>query len=292
MSLVVPPIEARRLSDAKGREHFGFADGISQPILQGSTDAQRFPESPHVTALGEFVFGYRDEHGATSGPADGAAAFARNGTYLVARQIEQHVGEFHAFCERATLSNGAPDPEAASRLEAKIIGRLPDGTPLVPNGDRRDNDFGFAEDPFGYGCPVGAHVRRANPRGSLGNQNVPHEPDNAHRILRRARSYGSSYHPGVLDSGRGLLFLALNADIERQFEFIQQNWINSPSFNGIDGERDPLVGGDVVPHQTFTIPGVPAPCRIHNVPRFVNVVGGQYFFLPGKQALLSLAGGS
>jgi Dyp-type peroxidase family len=284
--------ETLSLEEAQGREHFGFTDGISQPILAGTPDAERFPTSPHVTALGEFVFGYADQLGrrAEAPGLGGCAGFGRNGSYLVFAQYEQHVKDFWDFMDETASAQGAADPDAAERLASKIVGRMPDGTPLVPYVNHKDNDFDFTEDPFGYGCPLGSHVRRSNPRHG------PSEgPPNRHRILRRGRSYGPRLERGEeTDVPRGLFFMCLNADIERQFEFIQQNWTNNPAFAGLSHERDPLVGDRAacpVRPAVFTIPGLPAPARIDGLPRFVTARGAEYFFLPGLEGLRSLAKG-
>jgi Dyp-type peroxidase family len=274
-------------------------DGISQPILQGSRDAERYPESVHLTALGEIVCGYRNADGEESAaPAlKGCTDFGRNGTYLVLRQLAQHVSEFWRFVYRASNASGANAKETAEALAAKVVGRWPDGTPLPPYTSRDDNEFGFAEDPHGYGCPLGSHIRRANPRDAFINTNLPAANPltlNRHRVLRRGRSYGAKADdPLHATGGRGLFFMALNSDIERQFEFIQQNWINNPAFSGLRDERDPLVGdhdaGGGCPG--FTIPALPAPARVVGLRRFVTVKGGQYFFLPGFKALNYLAKG-
>jgi Dyp-type peroxidase family len=297
--------DALSFSTTGGREHFGFKDGISQPILQGSADAERFPESIHVTALGEFVIGYPNAAGVSIGREDGAKrsiplpavgdcpGFGRNGTYLVLRQLQQHVEAFWAEMTERTMVKGRRDADAERRLAEKIVGRSVDGTPLVPYANVDDNEFVYAEDPYGYGCPLGAHVRRANPRDSFENNNLPFEPTNDHRILRRGRSYiYQDEHTGALE--RGLLFLCLNADIERQFEFIQQNWINNTSFLGLADENDPLIGNRPPAARgagsTFTLGGLPAPVCVADLPRFVTVRGGGYFFLPGLAALGYLSG--
>jgi len=291
----VHSMKASPCSRMKGLEHFGFKDGISQPILAGSSDSERFPESIHVTALGEIVLGYPDESGRALGQTDadgrmadlpsvtGQPAFGLNGTYLVMRQLAQDVDGFWKWIRNTSGAAGNDDPRA-QQLAAKLIGRWPDGTPLAPYANRDDNEFMFAEDPYGYGCPLGAHVRRANPRSDLDDKHLPVRLRNDHRILRRGRSYG----PGK-DGARGLLFIALNADIERQFEFIQQTWINNTSFTGLDDEIDPLVGyqGDQS-RATYTIPSLPVRHCVRDLPRFVTVRGGQYFFLPGIQALKGL----
>jgi hypothetical protein len=91
---------------------------------------------------------------------------------------------------------------------------------------------------------------------------------------------------------RGLLFIGLNSDFERQFEFINQNWVNNAAFAGLAFERDPLVGErqDVRPGGTLCVPGLPARIRIDGLRPFITVRGGEYFFLPGMAALKTLGG--
>jgi Dyp-type peroxidase family len=280
------PLYARSLADAQGHEHFGFADGISQPILRGTLDAERFPDSTHLTELGEVVLGYPDAlNNIAKIPslANHPDKFGVNGTYLVFRQLFQDVPVFKAFTAAAAGTRGQLDSAPAIELASKIIGRQPDGTPLVPYVNVEDNEFSFAHDPYGNGCPIGAHLRRANPRDSISTDLA----QNRHRVLRRARSYGRKD-----DEEKGLLFLCLNSDFERQFEFIHQNWINDPGFAGLSDELDPLVGAHAARDRggVFTIPGLPAPTRVRDVPQFVLVRGGGYFFLPGIRALRYLAG--
>jgi Dyp-type peroxidase family len=275
--LLQPPLDKR--------EHFGFVDGKSQPILKGTADAERYPDSIHVTPLGEFVFGYPDGANAiASGPRlDGCPGFGDNGTYLVFRQLQQHVAEFWNFVYGSTRAPHRDDD--AEELASKIVGRRRDGRPLVPSDRHDDNEFDFRDDPDGFACPIGAHIRRANPRRSLDGPSLPHDAANRHRLLRRGRPYGEPPADRRTDDGRdrGLLFLALNNDFERQFEFIHENWVNSWGFSSLERERDPLVGLNV--SRRFTIPGSPARARFAGLRRFVTVRGGEYFFLPGMAAL-------
>ena len=84
------------------------------------------------------------------------------------------------------------------------------------------------------------------------------------------------------------MFIAINASLPRQFEFLQQSWLNNPKFNGLYDERDPLSSanpGD----GTLTIPAKPVRERLHGLPSFVTVRGGAYFFLPSIRALEFLA---
>jgi Dyp-type peroxidase family len=299
LARVRPPSEAMQdvhtlqktlsLRVANKHEHFGFMDGISQPILEGSPDAERFPGSTHLTALGEFVFGYGDQAGepAVPPPLGICDRFGENGSYLVLSQYEQHVVEFWQFMNEVAQARGRSSADTAEQLASKIVGRCPDGAPLVPYANRDDNEFDFTEDPFGYGCPLGSHIRRSNPR------DASEERANRHRILRRGRSYGPRVDKGQRTAEtRGLFFMCLNADLERQFEFIQQNWTNNPAFAGLSGEIDPLIGNSAAcaGHKgVFTIPSLPVPTRIGGVRPFVTVKGGQYFFLPGITGLTALA---
>jgi Dyp-type peroxidase family len=231
---------------------------------------------------------------ARQGSSSGWRDLGRNGSYLVFRQLSQDVARFWNFVDTVARANGAGDPDARVRLAAKMVGRWPSGAPLVKSPDRddpslkRDNNFSYAaSDPHGFACPIGAHIRRCNPRDSLGDDpDMARAAANRHRLLRRGRLYGDRIADPLVDDGqeRGLHFICLNADIERQFEFVQQTWINNPMFGGVNGEVDPLMGTQDG-RGTYTIPEDPLRTRIHGVPRFVHVKGGAYFFLPGMAAL-------
>jgi deferrochelatase/peroxidase EfeB len=181
-----------------------------------------------------------------------------------------------------------------------MIGRWKSGASLVsaPDADpgtTAGNDFGYHDDdPDGLRCPVGAHVRRANPRD--GRDDDPARTLRStknHRILRRGRPYGpplpEGADPGPDDPERGLVFMCLNTDIERQFEFVQHTWLNNPVFAGLEGEVDPVVGPQPVGGGRFTVPQDPVRHRAEGLPRFVTTRGGAYLFLPSVRALTYLA---
>ena len=173
------------------------------------------------------------------------------------------------------------DPAGAEKLAAALVGRTRAGDPLVPieqaaipgigssPKEVRQNRFTYDQDPAGVGCPFGAHMRRANPR----NADYPGRPTalarlitllgfgprgfrddlmssvRFHRILRRGREYGPGLSPEDAlapaptdEPERGLHFICLNANISRQFEFLQNAWIMSTKFSGLTGESDPLIG--------------------------------------------------
>ena len=297
-------------------EHFGFRDGISQPVVDGM--GREGPASQTIRP-GEFVLGYSNEYGlitdrplvkAPDDPAEilprdsgrsGAKDFGRNGSYLVIRTIEQDVSKFWRSLDELS----SHDPDARLRIAAKMVGRWPGGAPLALSPDHDDpalssmNDFGYhREDIDGLRCPVGAHVRRANPRDSL-DPNPGSEGsislNKRHRMLRRGRAYGprlsieEALRAEQPDEERGLHFACLVGNIARQFEFIQHTWANNPKFDGLYDEVDPLIGPRGPEGATFAIPATPVRERINGLPPFVTVRGGAYFFMPGIRALHYLA---
>jgi Dyp-type peroxidase family len=321
---------AHRAEDVKlpddGREHFGFADGLAQPYIRGS-GRKRQPGDVKI-ATGELVLGYANAYGLITSvpsakrrrgtrehpfPVAGTdrVSFGHNGTYLVIRKLQQDVAAFWQYCWTAAEAEQAPDlAERAKLIAARMIGRWPNGVPLVeaPEAERPPraglNDFRFREsDPDGRRCPFGAHIRRSNPRDMFGDTAKEGLRDaNLHRIVRRGRAYGPKLVGSVpqVDDGaeRGLFFIALNANLRRQFEFIQQTWINSCKFAGLAAERDPLVGKEAfdfddqpVP-RLFTVQARPVRQRYEGLPKVVKVRAGEYFFLPGLRALNFLCDGS
>lgn len=283
------------------REHFGFADGIEQPHVMGSPRPR--PSHADEVAAGEFVLGHENAYDEMPPSPRGKGGYdlGRNGSYLVYRKLAQDVPAFwRAMFDRAT---DTADPHVEQReavaLASKIVGRWPSGAPLVHHPDRDvgdaayRRDFNFTEhDLDGTRCPLGAHIRRANPRDMLPpDAGASLKAVARHRLLRRGRSYGprapESLRERAIPDGvdRGLLFLAINASIRRQFEFIQQTWVNNPKFGGLYDERDPLVGNFEGPSQDFTVPCVPVRRRIQDLQQFVTTRGGGYFFVPGIHAL-------
>jgi Dyp-type peroxidase family len=315
-------------------EPFGFADGISNPVMKGLRGDSG---SPHdQVEAGEILLGYphnRPGKAPTCAlPADldplhilpavlgdapvetateytrypafgresGAASdhdFGRNGTFLVVRQLEQDVAGFIKYTEEAARGLAAcPGMSRASAdwVAAKMVGRWRDGSPmaLYPDAQPRKpdptNDFGYAGiDPRGFACPLGSHVRRSNPRDSLiSDQPKDGSHVSSHRILRRGRAYRDTDGKG--NQSEGLIFLAACADLERQFEFVQQTWIGDPSFHGLTGESDPAVDSDGR-LQDLSLPDGRTVRRLKGIPDFVTVRGGGYFFMPSRSALHYLA---
>jgi deferrochelatase/peroxidase EfeB len=183
-------------------------------------------------------------------------------------------------------------------LAAKIVGRWPDGTPLdrAPRGPdgtlaadaRRNNAFDYGQDPGGLRCPVGAHIRRANPRLSLP---FTGQLVNRHRMIRRGIPYGPVLAPDAPDDGedRGMLFMSMQASLARQFEFVQSQWLNGGNSLRLGEDQDVLLGPqDTTATAKMTVPGQP-PFFVGPLARLVTVRGGEYFFMPGVNGLQFVA---
>lgn len=286
-------------------------------------------EYGNLITPGEFLLGYENEYGLyterplldpANDPANilpsaqdvpGQRDLGRNGCYLVFRDLEQDVAGFWDFVRR-----NSTDDNGVSLAEAMVGRRFGTGDPLItatqadmrgigPDAvDIRQNGFTYEADPEGLSCPFGAHIRRSNPRSADlpgGRQSLASRllrmlglrqggvrddlisSSRFHRVIRRGRPYGGD--------SRGIRFICLNANIARQFEFIQNAWIVSAKFNGMDHEADPLLGNRLpFPDDHFTDsfsqPQAAGPTRrVAGLPRFVTVRGGGYFFLPSLRAL-------
>ena len=249
----------------------------------------------------------------------------RNGSYLVLRELAQDVRRFWRF-----FATQADDDVERVALAQAMVGRQMSGAALLPKRaqtirgvgpddlDITRNQFIYDEDPEGLLCPFGAHVRRANPRTGdmpggqrgwiswlmrtlgVGHQDLSQDliaASRFHRIIRRGREFGTrldwhaAMQPDAPDPHSGLHFICLNANISRQFEFIQNAWLMSAKFGGMSDEFDPLLGNrEPMPagHPTdgFSMPQSNGTSRrIAGLPQFVTVRGGAYFFLPGLRAL-------
>jgi deferrochelatase/peroxidase EfeB len=171
----------------------------------------------------------------------------------------------------------APVKSAVSTASGALAEAMAHERPIRP-----DNDFLFgAEDPEAKRCPFGAHIRRGNPRDSLDPGNADQIAiSNRHRITRVGRQYVPA--PGQKP---GLFFMCFCADIERQFEFLQQTWLRSPSFHGLSCEKDPILGDGQQGACGFTVPSPDGPIGLNPMPRFVSTKGGGYFFLPGRRLI-------
>ena len=220
--------------------------------------------------------------------------FGRNGSFIAVRELTQDVDGFarrtadaarHVNDHYRHLQASAAGPVDAEWVQAKLVGRWHSGAPLIGHPvdpgaiETIDHDMALGkDDPTGIQCPLGSHVRRVNPRDSLEpGDAVEQQIVNRHRLIRRGRSYRRG-------DERGLFFVALCGDLERQFEFVQQSWIEAPGFHGLSNEPDPLVGRSHAA-ATFSIPVSGGTLQVPGLTNFVWPVGGGYFFLPSRSAL-------
>jgi Dyp-type peroxidase family len=269
------------------KEHFGYRDRLSEPTIEGM-GIEPTPGSPPPSKPGEFILGCPDEEGPPARLPQ-PEILSRNGSFLAYRRLQQHVGAFRAFLQQ----NGAT-PGEQELIAAKLMGRWRSGAPLVlaPDRDdpelgadpRRNNDFTYAQaDPYGYAVPLGAHIRRMNPRDTAANMN-------RRRLIRRGGTYGPPLPEGAPedDVERGIAAFIGCASLVRQFEFAQNVWANDKNFHELANERDPIIGTQDGTLE-YKIPKRPIRKRIVGLPAFTTVRGGAYFFLPSKNALRFLA---
>lgn len=285
-------------------EHFGYTDGFGNPdylgVERGSQPGQGKLAKDGTwlpLATGELLLGYADESGELP-VAPVPHLLASNGTFMAYRKLHQNVATFRAYIDEQSKHYAG----GKEKFAAKLIGRWRDGTPLElsPNNpdpaivaDKNQNtNFTFANDPSGGRCPVGAHVRRVNPRDGFGfNGGLT----NRRRITRRGLPYGEFVPEGqpVSDTDdRGIVFMALNASLARQFEFVQQQWIQYGNDSHLGNEKDPVMGNNAG-HGRFMIQGDTTPTNppflCPHLPNFVELRGGDYFFLPSITALGMIA---
>ena len=296
------PITVLHVEDAEvlagNREHFGFSDGFAQPAIRGDGNVAKpgdgKPESKgrwEELALGEFILGYEDEDAQL--PQAPRGPLGRNATYMVYRKLHQDVAAFR----RALRERSEHFPGGEEELAAKIVGRWRDGTPVVlsPDGYEREryvtperiNDFRYKDDPDGLRCPLGAHVRRVNPRDSLGWQATR---SRRHRMIRRGMPYGPPAPDGETDDGqdRGLIFVSFCSSIQRQFEIVQAQWCADGNIFGLGEDKDWILLEDDRPSAKMTIQGDP-PRFLAEQPRFVTVRAGEYLLVPSIAGLRELS---
>lgn len=317
-----------REGDAEGHEHFGFLDGVSQPGIRGCVDqAQTVPltenQNPNdpdqglpgqdLLWPGEFVLGYSTQVAGTKfttkgDPVDLPADWMKDGSFLVVRRLTQKVPEMHAGIKAAT-----PPGQRPEQLEAQIVGRWPNGAPVVlrPDADdatlgtepARNNDFEFGGDRHGLTCPWAAHIRKAYPRDDVRGNVAPADEEEidaeegntqTHRMLRRGIQFGPEVSEEENASGqtaqdRGLLFKCYVADIADQFEFVQKLWCNNPAFAQPGSGHDSIIGQAAGGGpRTFAGVGYQGHKPSFTFQPWVEMTGGGYFFAPSIDFINSL----
>ena len=270
-------------------EHFGFVDGVSQPLYlkrdidRAKANGADFSKWDPRESLDIILL--KDQNGKTEDSY---------GSYLVYRKLEQNVKLFRddqqQLAEKLNI-----DYDLAGAL---VMGRFPDGTP-VTESDKRTNpdtppiDFNYDADVAATKCPFHAHIRKTNPRGDTGR--VESSPgfeealtvEKTHQITRRAISYGENDLNHATETGSGLLFLCFQANIENQFNFMQARWANPDRFVKVGVGPDPVIGQ---PEGTQKWPKKwgEADTEDYLFKLWVFMQGGEYFFAPSISFLSNL----
>ena len=313
------------------REHFGFIDGISNPVFDGQYGDPQADQMMSIgngkllaaapgrssldrwapLATGEVLLGYPDEAQEIA-PMAAPNEIMRNGTFMVFRKLHENVGAFHAYFDKTAVvyarANDVSVEDACMILKAKMAGRWEDGVPVAvaptiaewkafnaryagTDNDWAYTNFSYADDPLGVKCPVASHMRRANTRDGLNGKSSA--LNNRRRILRRGQPYGKTTNDDADE--HGIIFLLMCADLGRQYEFVQQQWINYGLDSNAGNDTCPIVGnrqGDA----KFVVPvdpgGAGTPFVAAGIPQFVETRGGDYFFLPSMTALRMIGMGT
>jgi deferrochelatase/peroxidase EfeB len=282
--------------------HFGYTDGISMTTLRGGPERYH---ADHQQPCEPWLFVLQDE--AENYFVPEPRELGLNGSFAVFKMIMTDVVGFESFLQS---QKDKIDPEL---LAAKICGRWRNGVPLAlsPETDspaggiplEKLNDYEYVNadgsgDPKGFRCPVGAHMRRINPRGQpVTGQGQPGGSNNTHRLIRRGMPYGPNYDPKQPYDGieRGLLGYFINSSIENQYEFVLGHWVNDSEFAGAvrlnPKSKDPMVGTQDPAESIFVIPqanGAP-PIKVTGFSTFVTTKAAAYCFLPSVTAIKFIA---
>ncbi len=293
--------------ETSNKEHFGYSDGFGNPDFIG-VERKSQPGQGKLTkdgkwaplATGELLLGYADEAGELP-VAPIPHLVGNNGSFLVYRKLHQNVASFRRYLEE----HGRRYAGGKEKLAAKFVGRWRDGTPVelspekpdpsLVNDPAQSTNFTFASDADGARCPLGAHIRRTNPRDAFGFNG---KLINRRRISRRGMPYGAwtpEDQPADDNAEHGVIFMAMNASIARQFEFVQQQWIEYGNDARQGNDKDFLLGNHEGKGKFFVQGNEDAanpPYICGGLPNFVETRGGDYFFLPSMTSLRMIAAGT
>ena len=274
-------------------EHFGFQDGISQPIMI---------EQDLKTEIGERGSSHWNPEALLSlalvrEPGSEPDSTKRVGSFMVFRKLEQDVTAFQEAIARPSTSSDLSPKE----IGAMAVGRFENGEPVLPGvtvkvAGADKNDFHYDQDATGANCPFHAHIRKTNPRGDVPRQGLgPVDFERAMRIVRRGITYDEHRNPEtgapleVPSADVGLLFMCFQSNLH-QF-VIQQDGSDSNRFvrpgTGVDAVIGQHHGGGVPAPIDQTWPST-GTVKFKMV-NFVRMRGGEYFFAPSMHFLTGLA---
>jgi len=278
---------------------------------------------------GQFLFGYPTQLAAdplSPGPiSDGGATWMKNGSFVILRRLRQDVAAFRAFqtLQATALTTVLGRPVSEEEVGALLVGRWKDGTPTVLSPGGPDaaiaadkmfvNDFAYSngtaersvvdptgqvrhipatpDDHLGQRCPYFAHVRKVNPRDLSTDQGLPGRTL-TFQMLRRGIPYGPPFDDTTAHVDRGLLFLAYQTSFKRQFQVLNNLWMNNSSAPElVDEGFDLLVGqnpsGGRRIARLFAASGMLV-AELSTDQSFVIPTGGGFFFSPSISFLREL----
>ncbi|KAG8733169.1 hypothetical protein FRC11_008231 [Ceratobasidium sp. 423] len=286
--------------NSRHSEHFGWADGISNPAVPGFTE-EKPTKGQHVISPGVLLLGAAGDPKQNERPG-----WALGSSFMVFRKLQQFVPEFKQFLLETAIKRGADplDPEglkkAAQLLCAQLFGRWPNGAPLERTNDPNDpfwtkkenlNDFVFEQHVPEPRCPYGAHIRKTNPRND-----IPKDEVLASSIMRTGIPYGDEIKPGqgpdetkTTVNDRGLAFVAYQSSIEHGFWLQQKHWANNPKFAPVypKGTTPPGFDGIIGQNGGFEREGIFG----IGLKDYVKPRAGGYFFVPSIKALETISKG-
>jgi Dyp-type peroxidase family len=291
-----------------GIEHFGYVDGRSQPLLLVE-DIDK--ESQHAGIARwdpQFGLGAALVHDM---PAPDTISF---GSYFIFRKLEQNVRAFKRREQELATALGLTTDETREIAGAIVVGRFEDGTPVTLSDEATNqdppNDFNYSGD-SGSRCPFQAHIRKVNPRGSspggladerthvMPRRGIPYE-DKTRAVhpsdlpgSDSVADFDANVGPKLPTGNVGLLFMAYNSSLTKQFVFTQSSWANAGGFPAPNTGIDPIIGqgfGAGTPvskwHDQWDDPsGATHAFDFHG---FVTMRGGEYFFAPSLSFLKGL----
>ena len=293
--------------------HFGYLDNLTQPRFAEVHDPDRYADGQPMAPLGTVLLGYPTNFEGLLFRVPQPERLGLNGSFNAFRMLQQDVAGFEAYLDRAAddlmahpkldevlppgaeakIGGGLSRPAALRELvAAHLCGRWRNGLPLAlyPDGDQVPSDVNMTN--FDYvgasRCPVGAHIRRCNPRGG---QIVQRVANNSRRLIRRGLPYGPAYNPAHPDGQeRGLLGNFIGANLGAQFEAMACDWLNLGLQDPrVTGSNDPLLGANDPLTSWFDLPlRSGGSIRLRGLPRFVTTRGGAYTFLPSLPAIRHL----
>ena len=291
--------QSQHNGNGDGIEHFGYVDGRSQPLFFNE-DVEH--EQFGCDGTSNWNPGFGPNRAIVPDPAAPKPAL-QFGSYFILRKLEQNVHKFKSAEKGFATKLGLKGDKEQERAGAMIVGRFEDGTPVTSqfaDGAHNpvQNNFNYDSDGKGGKCPFFGHIRKMNPRGSGGVEVAADE--RMHIMPRRGQTYGT--RTDDLNDGKifnkptgdvGLLFMAFNANLGEQFEFVQKFWANSAGFPSAPKPPglDMVIGQGVRPPTFANIKwgekDAP-PVAVAAIPQSVTMKGGEYFFMPSLPFLASL----